>query len=342
MNGHPAPRRKPAAQSTLFRACRPISLVFLLLLAWAVAGVTTLSGCGSSGAATASSTTVAVTSSTTPSQASFPVTVTDDANNSVTIDKEPLRIVSTAPSNTEILFALGLGEKVVGVSSLDDYPPEAAKIPKVGDFQVNTEAVLALSPDVVLGYAGNEEALTPVKKAGIPVLIFNPDSLEQIYSDIETVGQATAATTEASALVSSIRAEVQAVADTAGNSAESPKVFYALDNTLYTAGPGSFVDALLTLAHCTNVADGATAAPLQAYYQFAPEQLVAADPDVILLPKTAYKSAEDFASDPRFAGLKAVKNGRVIVIDDVIVTRPGPRIGQGLKLLAAAIHPEAF
>jgi iron complex transport system substrate-binding protein len=280
---------------------------------------------------------------TTTAQAggAFPLTVTDDLGNQVTIAKQPTRIVSTAPSNTEILFALGLGSRVVGRSSLDDYPPEAQSIPTVGDYQVNTEAVIALNPDLVLGYLGNEEALASVTKMGIPTMIFNPADLAGIYANIETIGRATGADTQAAALVKSLKAQVQQIADAAAKTNESPKVFYALDNTLWTAGPGSFLDELLKLAHATNVADQ-PGPEVKDYYQFAAEQLAAADPDLILLPNTAYKSAAEFTSDARFANLRAVKEGHVVVIDDVIITRPGPRIAEGLKVLAGAIHPGLF
>jgi iron complex transport system substrate-binding protein len=270
--------------------------------------------------------------------------VVDDDKVSVTIKAQPKRIVSTAPSNTEILFALGLGDRIVGVTSLDDYPPEAASVAKVGDFQINTEAVMALSPDLVVGYAGAEEALKPVQNAGAPVIILNPTTIDGIYSNILLVGQATGATAQAAELVDSLKTQIDTVSKAAAATGESPKVFYAVDNTLWTCGPGSFVDNLLTLAHATNVAaqPGADSAAVQAYYQFAPEQLIAADPDIILVPNTAYKSADEFTSDARFASLRAVKEGHVYLINDIVVTRPGPRIGDGLKTLVDLIHPGAL
>ena len=352
MNGHPAPCRKQAWQ-------RSLPLVLLALLAILVVGSLVLSGCGSTSATTTSSgatatttssgatattaTTVAAVSTTAVTQlaeGTFPVTVTDDDKNSVTITAKPMRIVSTAPANTETLFALGVGDRVVGVTTLDDYPPEAAKIAKVGDYKLNPEAVVALSPDLVVGYSGNEEALAPLQKNGVPVLIFNPTNLDGIYANITTLGAATGATGKAAALVDSIKAQIKSISDAAAATATSPKVFYAVDNTLWTAGPGSFVDQLLTLAPATNVAAPASGA--KAFYQFAPEQLVASDPDVILLPKSMYKTDADvaaFTKDPRFASLSAVKNNRVVVVDDIVVTRPGPRIGDGLQILEDAIHP---
>ncbi len=281
--------------------------------------------------------------STTAASPGFPVTVTDDNGKTVAISARPERIVSTAPASTEMLFALGVGSRVVGVTSLCDYPPEAAALPKVGDFQANTEAIMALSPDLVVGYSGNEEALAPVEQAGAAVMILNPDSLEGIYANIQAVGAATGATAEATSLVEKLKSEIKQISEAAAATGESPKVFYALDNTLWTAGPGSFVDELLTVVHATNVGSmQGTSGPAQAYYQFAPEQLIAADPDVVLLPNTAYKSIDEFVQDPRFSQLKAVKEGRVILIDDVIITRPGPRIAEGLKKLLEAVHPGAL
>lgn len=355
MNGRPRPRRTSARPILPpSRRRRTLSIALTLALSLVLAVALLAAGCGSdpvetSTTASAPATTASTAPSTTesteaePAPSAFPVTVTDDNGNSVTIAAEPMRIVSTAPAGTEMLFALGLGDRVVGVTSLCDYPPEVAAIAKIGDFQANTEAVMALSPDLVVGYAGNEEALAPVQTAGAAVIIFNPPSVEGIYANITTLGAATGATAEAEALVGSLRAQIAKIADAAAATGDSPKVFYALDNTLWTAGPGSFVDELLEIVNATNVGSmqGADSAAAQAYYQFAPEQLIAADPDVILLPNTAYQSVDEFVQDSRFAQLRAVKEGRVYLIDDVIITRPGPRLGDGLEVLLQAVHPGA-
>ncbi|MBN1320875.1 MAG: ABC transporter substrate-binding protein [Thermoleophilia bacterium] len=367
MYGHRTPRRTTARS--------PLSLFFILLLLAALfACAPVLVACGSDGDAGAETTnsaaatteaaapvttapvesTVATDATATTeatetteaqsAEGSFPVTVTDDLGNSVTIETRPERIVSTAPANTETLFALGVGDRVVGVTSLDDYPPEAADIAKIGDYQANTEAIVALDPDLVVGYSGNEEALAPLQDAGVPVLIMNPVDLAGVYSNITTIGAATGATGAAADLVASLQALIEETQEAATATGESPTVFYALDNTLWTCGPGSFVDELLNLAGGANVASPADADPatVGAYYQFSPEQLVAADPEVILLPGSVYTAVDEFTADPRFANLRAVTEGRVLVIDDVIVTRPGPRIGEGLKTLAEAVHPGAF
>lgn len=364
MSGHQMPCRRSAGSklpSTRRRSRSPMTftvVIALLAIAIMVALVLPLTACGSGPGSQTSTTAVATTEAAAPTttlaaettstaaavEGTFPVTVVDDDKASVTIKVQPKRIVSTAPSNTEILFALGLGDRIVGVTSLDDYPPEAANVAKVGDFQINTEAVMALSPDLVVGYAGAEEALKPVQNAGAPVIILNPTTIDGIYNNILLVGQATGATAKAAELVASLKAQIDTISKAAAATGQSPKVFYAVDNTLWTCGPGSFVDNLLTLAHATNVAaqPGSSSTAVQAYYQFAPEQLIAADPDIILVPNTAYKSADEFTSDARFASLRAVKEGHVYLINDIVVTRPGPRIGDGLKTLVDLIHPGAL
>ncbi len=348
MNGHRTPRRATARPHPLLA----VVLAVLLLVAGASA---LLAGCGS--AATDQTTTSAPSAettaapattespSTTLTEGTFPVTVTDDLGTSVTVKAKPMRIVSTAPASTETLFALGVGDRVVGVTSLDDYPPEVAKIAKIGDFQANTEAIMALSPDLVVGYSGNEEALGPISTAGAPVLILNPATVDGVYANIITLGSATGATGKAAEVVASIKAQIQAAAAAAAKAGDKPRIFYALDNTLWTCGPGSFVDELLTQANCVNIGSAEMPAGVaaQPYYQFSPEQLVAADPDVILLPSSSgYKSADEFTKDSRFAGLTAVKQGRVYLFDDTTLTRPGPRLGEGLKLLVETIHPGVF
>ncbi len=330
---------QPTPGTTLRR--RSFALfVTLLSVIWAA---TVLIGCSSATTTTtqpATPTTSAETTTTAPAdeQATFPVTVTDDNGTEVTVTAQPARIVSTSPANTEILFALGAGDRVVGVTTLDDYPPEVADIEKVGDFNPNTEAIISLDPDLIVGYSGNEEALKPLSDAGVPVIILNATSVDGIYTDIAIVGDAVGAPKAAEDLVASLRTEIEGTSNTARETGENPSVFYALDDTLWTVGPGSFVDELITLAGAANVA----AEGPSPYFQYTPEELVAADPDVVLLPMSAFSSTDTFAADARFAPLRAVQEGRVYLIDDITVTRPGPRVTEGLLTLAEALHPDAF
>ena len=364
MIGHSKPRRTSARPSLPLQGQRRIpllSLAVVLSLVLLLSAGLLVAGCGSdsttttaapattaSTAAPAETTTTAASGDATTSTAAqasegtFPVTITDDDGVTVTIGAKPVRIVSTKPASTEILFAIGAGDRVVGVSSLDDYPPEAANIAKVGDFQPNPEAIMGLSPDLVISYSGYEEQMDPIAAEGAPVITFNPSTVDGIYANITTLGAATGNTGQAAALVESLKAEMKKISGAAYAAGSAPKVFYAVDNTLWTVGPGTFVDDMLKLANAVNVgAMQGSNGGAQQYYQFAAEQLIAADPDVILLPSTAFKTVEEFTKDARFSALTAVKDGQVYLVDDTIITRPGPRIAEGFKALVLAIHPDA-
>lgn len=322
MYGHSTPFRKPGWRFLLFAA-----LIGILLLTLSLSAI----GCGSDADEANDADTAYAT-------------VTDDNGTFVTILTEPARIVSASPAATQILFALGVGDRVVGVNQWDDYPSEVADLPKVADMEVNTEAVIALSPDLVIGAAGQEEALATVQDAGAPVIILNPPTVEGIYADITMVGQAVGATEEAAAVIQSMRDTFEELSEAAAATGETPSVFYALDDTLYTCGPGSFVDELLTLASATNVASTGEAAEGigQDYYQFTPEQLVAADPEIVILG-AFYGGVDKFNADPRFAGLTAVQEGRVFALDaeyDTLLTLAAPRIVEGFAGLVQTIHPD--
>lgn len=336
--------RKNRTAGTMVPTGAVLALVILLLAAAAF-----LSACGGEDETTtttevseegsSSTTTVAQTEDTEPEQeAEFPVTITDDSGTEVTIEERPERIVSTAPANTEILFALGAGDRVVGVTTFCNYPPEATEIEKIGDFQANTEKVLARDPSLVVGYAGNEDALAPVSEAGIPVMMMDPPSVEGVYTDIEAIGAAVGEPAAAEELIISMQTEIEGIANTAAETGQSPTVFYALDKTLWTSGPGSFVNELLTLADAQNIAaDGPSP-----YFQYTPEELVEENPEVVILPQSTYQSVEEFTGDSRFAEIQAVKDGNVHIVDDITVTRPGPRLPEGIRTLAKTVHPDAF
>ena len=352
MNGRSTPRHTSAGlrrESLVGRRTLPTTLLLAGLLALVLAVSALAAGCGSNTKADTSTTAVATTiiptteqASTTIAAAVFPVNVKDSDGISLTFNAAAKRIVAVSPGVTETLFALGLADRVVGVTKIDNYPPEAANVTsRVDYFQPSTEALVALSPDLVIGDEGNRDALKPVRAEGIPVMIFAPKTVDDIYSQIIVLGAVTGTTAKADELVDQIKAQIKTATDAAGAANAEPTVFYALDNTLWTCGPGSFVDGLLTLADCVNIGTASRpAGSTDAYYQITPEQLVAADPDIVLLPSSSgYKSADEFSKDPRFTGLKAVKNGRVYLFDDTTLTRQGPRIGAGLQSLVKTIHP---
>jgi iron complex transport system substrate-binding protein len=274
-----------------------------------------------------------------------PGTFTDDMGRAVVIDQMPQRLVSFGPSITEILFALGLEEKVVGVSDYCDYP-EAAKLKtKVGDaFNPSLEKIVELEPDLVLTVK-QEQLNAQLDTLGVKFVVLDPKDIDGILGDIELVGEITGTEKEAKKLIKDMQDSIsQVVAQMEG----VPKfsVFFivdATDTTLpWTAGTGSFIDALITMAGGENIA-GETQG---AWVQFSLEQIVNSDPEVIIIQTmtggTPTISKEELEKHPVWGEMTAVKQGKIRFINGDLVSRPGPRIVQGLEEMAKIIHPELF
>lgn len=270
-----------------------------------------------------------------------PRTVVDSVGREVTLERSPKRIVSMAPSNTEILFALGLGDRVVGVTNFCNYPPEAADIEKVGDhWAPDYEKIVALEPDLVLAVGTAESQIVKdLESYGLKVFVVEAETVDEVADNVELVGRITGAVKEAEALAGDIRSRIDAVRQRVAETAvgERPSVFWVLDSMLWTVGPGSFVHDLITVAGGENVA----ASSGQAYCQFSMESLLAADPDVIIMPIIDPAAADALAANEGWESLTAVKEGRVHMIDPDIVSRPGPRIAEAIERVAAILYPEA-
>lgn len=269
---------------------------------------------------------------------SYPLTITDDASRTVTIEAEPQRIVSLAPANTEMLFAVGAGDRVVGVTSYDDYPAEVADIAKVGDFAgPNIEAVAGADPDLILATTGVQaDVITQLEELGATVIAIDPQSLDGVYEDISEVAAAVNEVAAGEDVVAQMKLEADEIAAAVAGTDTVSAFIEIAQNPLFTAGSGTLLDELVTLAGGENVVKESGWVP------YSPEQVVKSDPTVYLATKGSMSDPAELEKRPGFADLSAVKNGRVYVLDDNLVSRPGPRLILGLRQIAEAIHPEAF
>ncbi|MFQ6136514.1 MAG: ABC transporter substrate-binding protein [Candidatus Hydrothermarchaeales archaeon] len=271
------------------------------------------------------------------------VTVIDNYGREVTIPKKPERIVSTAPSNTEILFALGLGDKVVGVTKYCNYPIEAKEREKIGGFTtVDVEKVVALEPDLVLAAGGNgEEAIQKLEDLNLTVVVLDPKGIDDILQNIRLVGKASGTEEDALGLVKKMNQRIEAITSktTTLSGMEKPRVFYVLwHDPLMSAGSGTFADDLIDMAGGINIAH-----ELDGYKSISLENVIEQDPQVIIASVGMNPTTLEYVrNEPRLQGTAAMKDGGVYGIDSDIVSRPGPRIVDALEEFARFIHPELF
>ena len=274
------------------------------------------------------------------------LTLTDGLDREITLDAPAQRVVSLAPSNTEILFAIGAGSQVVGRDQLSDYPAEAAVVTDIGSsFEaLNTELIVSLQPDLVLAAEINTpEQVKALEDLGLTVYYLkNPTTLEEMYTNLEIVAQLTGHETEAATLIESLKARVAAVDEKIAPISSRPGVFYELDASdpakPYTAGKGTFINLLIDRAGGYNIASD-----IDGYPQLSLEQVVAADPAFIILGDARYGiSPESIAQRPGWENMSAVKNGNVVPFNDDLASRPGPRLVDALEELAKLLRPELF
>jgi iron complex transport system substrate-binding protein len=283
-----------------------------------------------------------------PTSAAGGASITDDAGRTVTIAATPERLVSLAPSTTEILFALGLGPKLLAADDFSDYPAEAKNLPKVGGLNAayNFEQIVALKPDLVFA-AGitPPETITKLEQLKLTVMVLGTDktTFDSIFSDIMLAGQATSRVAQSEQVTTAMKAKLESIKAKAATATEKPLVYWELDATdpakPYSVGAGNFVGDMIALVGAVNVFDK-TDSP---YPQVSAEQVVAANPDVIILSDAAYGiTVDSVAQRPGWQAITAVKQRRIEPIDDNLVSRPGPRIVDGLEAAAKIIHPELF
>ncbi len=267
------------------------------------------------------------------------IEVIDGLGRKVSLSSIPQKIISLAPSNTEILFAIGAGQQVVGRDEFSDFPVEAKGITSVGGSmgKYSLEQISALHPDLILAAEINtREQVKSFEDLDLNVYyLSNPKDLDGLYQNILIIGQITGKENESKVLVESLQNRVKVVTDMQKPDAKPVKVFYEMDGSEpskpWTAGKGSYVDVLLTLAGGTNVANDAG----EGWIQYSQEALMVADPDVILLGDAAYGvTKESVISRAGWDTLSAVMNNRIYPFDDNLVSRPGPRLVDALEQLS--------
>lgn len=281
-------------------------------------------------------------------ESTYPLTLTDATGTEIAIEKEPERIVSLIPSNTEITFALDQEDKVVGVSDHDNYPEEVLEIDKIGGMEFNVEMIISLQPDVVLahesGVEAAQEAFEQLKDAGINVFVVaDATDIDATYETIETIGQVTNATEEAEQIVTEMKEGFAEIEELTSEIAEEDResVFFEISPSpdIFTAGQNTFLDELLQIINAENASgehDG--------WVALDPEAIVELNPEVII---TTYG---DYIEDPigevtsrdGFDVINAVANERIYDVDSDMVSRPGPRLVDGAREVAKAVYPELF
>lgn len=263
--------------------------------------------------------------------------VFDDLGRLVAINGTPQRIVSLAPSNTEILFALGLGDKVVGVTDYCDYPPEALDKEKVGGYaNPDIEKIVALNPDLVLaGYGNPIEVVYTLAGLGLTVFGIKTTDLADLLNDIRRVGEITDKELDAQALTSAMASRIEAVTNQTEELEQRPRVFYIVwHDPLWTAGSGTFINELIEKAGGVNIFGNVISYPMVSI-----EDVLARDPEIIITSELSYDWAKNATE---LASTNASQTGRIYTVDDDLVQRPGSRLVEGLEWFAHFIHPEIF
>lgn len=289
--------------------------------------------------------TVAATASN--AAASGDLTFTDGFGRQVALKGPAKRIVSMAPSNTELVYGLGGGKLLVGRDEFSDYPTVAKDLPSIGGSmgKYDLEAIAKLNPDLVLaGGINTPEQVEALEKMGLTVFYFpNPTDFNGLYENILILGRMIGREERSLGVVRDLGARVEMVQTAVAKATDKPLVYYELDATdpakPYTSGPGTFVDMLISMAGGENI--GASLG--SEWAQISQEELLSKNPDLILLGDAAYGvSPESLKDRTGWSELSAVKDNKAFAFDDNLVSRPSMRLVDGLEQLAKLIHPELF
>ena len=306
-------------------------LSLFLALAMIFACVFSFAGCTKNNVNDKKEATVGVT---------YPLKIKDSYNREVTIDKEPTRIVSIAPNITETIFALGKGDKLVGRTDYCDYPKEVSNITSIGSLtEPNIEKIVELKPDVVIASTHfKKDVLTKLEKMNIKVVVlYGPETFDGVYDTISKVAEVINAKSQADKLVLDMKNKVSSINDKVKDK-NKPKVYYVVSYGKmgdFTSGGDTFIGNMIEMAGGNNVASDVKG------WKYSVEKLVEKNPDIIICSKY-FDAKKGIQQTPGYKDLKAVKDGKLIEIDNNLLDRQGPRVVDGLEALAKIIHPEAF
>lgn len=273
--------------------------------------------------------------------AQFPVTIKDALDKEITLEKAPERIITLTPSNTEILFGLGLNDEIIAVNDNDTYPEQALSKESVGGMEFNLEQIISLQPDLVVAhesglYSFNEQAIAQLESVGIPVFVVkDAKTFEETYETIEQIGKLTNKEKEAEEMIVSIKEGIEEIeVKVADLEEKSVFVVVGTNPQLYVAGQETFISEMLEVLNVEN------AVPELGWPQYSSEQFVKSNPDIILV--TYENDLAAIEENDAYAEMDAVKNANVKLVDSDTTSRQGPRIVEGIESIGEAIYPEVF
>jgi len=285
---------------------------------------------------------------TESSATAAPIVLTDGLDKTISLQGPAQRVISLAPSSTEILYAIGAGAQLVGRDTFSDYPEEVKSVTDIGGGfgELNAEAIIAQKPDLVLASSLTPpEQIKALESLGLTVFaLANPSDFAGMFKSLRSVANLTGHTAEAEALISGLEIRIKAVEEKIQKATERPLVFYELDgtdpNAPWTPGPGTFVDNLIRMAGGENLGNRMSSE----WAQISIEELINQDPEIILIGDATWGGVtlEDVQSRTGWESLSAIREGRLFTFDDNLVSRPGPRLVDGLEAMAKLLHPDLF
>ncbi|OXS62074.1 iron complex transport system substrate-binding protein [Bacillus sp. V-88] len=279
-------------------------------------------------------------------ESGYPLSLNDALDNKVTLEEQPKHIVSLIPSNTEILFELGLNNEIVGVSDFDNFPKEAADKEKIGGMEFNVEKIVGLDPDLVLAHESTaksaEEGLNQLKDAGVNVFIVqDAKSFEEVYNTIQDIGTLVGKKEQADSVVSEMKSDLKSIQEKASEVTEKKRVYVEVSPSpdIYSTGKNTFIDQMLSMVNAENVMS-----EQEGWVQVNQEAVISSNPDSIITTYGYYSEnpKEQIMGRKGWEDVTAVKNGDVHDVHSDLVTRTGPRLVEGVEEIAKSIYPEVF